>query len=41
MHRYRADVTVLDARCLKARREHLSDAFTEHFLIPSSGLNMA
>lgn len=39
MHRFRADATVLDTRCLKARRERLADTFAEHFLMPSAGLN--
>ena len=39
MHRYRTDVTVLDSRCLKAKRERLADMFAEHFLMPASGLN--
>lgn len=39
MHRYRIDVTVLDTRCLRAKRERLADTFAEHFLMPASGLN--
>lgn len=39
MHRYQADITILENKRLKAHREQIADAFAEHFLMPAAGLN--
>ena len=39
MHRYQAEITILETRRLNAGKERLTDAFTENFLMPASGLN--
>ena len=38
MHRYRAEITVLEVRRRGAPIERLADAFAENFLLPASGL---
>ena len=39
MHRYQAEITVLETRHMNAGKERITDAFAENFLMPSSGLN--
>ena len=39
MHRYQAEITVLEARGRRASKERITDAFAENFLMPASGLN--
>jgi Zn-dependent peptidase ImmA (M78 family) len=39
MHRYRAEITLLETRRLGSPRERIADAFAENFLMPESGLN--
>ena len=39
MHRYRAEITVLETRRLGSARERIADAFAENFLMPEPGLN--
>ena len=38
MHRQRANLTILDESSLNSREEQIAEAFTEHFLMPRSGL---
>jgi Zn-dependent peptidase ImmA (M78 family)/transcriptional regulator with XRE-family HTH domain len=38
MHRYRAEITVLEVRRRGSRNERLADAFAEQFLMPGAGL---
>lgn len=38
MHRFRAEITVLEVRRRGAPTERLADTFAEHFLMPASGL---
>ncbi len=39
MHRYRAEITILETRRLGTPKERITDAFAENFLMPASGLN--
>jgi len=39
MHRYQAEITILEVRRLNAAKERVTDAFTENFLMPVAGLN--
>lgn len=39
MHRYQAEITILETRHLNAGKERLTDGFAENFLMPSSGMN--
>lgn len=39
MHRYQAEITVLEARGRRTSKERAADAFAENFLMPASGLN--
>ena len=38
MHRYQAEITILEVRRLNAAKERVTDAFTENFLMPTAGL---
>jgi Zn-dependent peptidase ImmA (M78 family)/DNA-binding XRE family transcriptional regulator len=39
MHRYRAEITVLETRRMGVPKERITNAFAENFLMPESGLN--
>ena len=39
MHRYQAEITILEVRRLNAAKERVTNAFTENFLMPAAGLN--
>jgi Zn-dependent peptidase ImmA (M78 family) len=39
MHRYQAEITILEVRRQNAAKERLTDSFTENFLMPAAGLN--
>ena len=39
MHRYQAEITILEVRRRSAAKERVTDSFTENFLMPAAGLN--
>lgn len=39
MHRFQAEITILETRHISASKERLTDFFAENFLMPASGLN--
>lgn len=39
MHRFQAEITILETRHISASKERLTDFFAENFLMPASGIN--